>query len=183
MSLLDLCTGSGCVAVAAAKGSAKFAVTATDLSEPALEVARGNAERNGVGGRIEFLHGDLFGAVPGGATFDVILSNPPYVADGEYESVTYIACADDPGCPVRLGLGIFVHARDQPGRVHDAVRILELPGRGARSRGGGQRVSSRVADDHDGTEKYLSELVAQPGQAAAGQRDAKERVMNLLSSG
>jgi release factor glutamine methyltransferase len=87
LRLLDLCTGSGCVAVAAAKGSAKFAVTATDLSDAALEVARGNAERNGVLEKVEFRQGDLFDALPAGTTFDVILSNPPYVAEGEYESL------------------------------------------------------------------------------------------------
>jgi release factor glutamine methyltransferase len=87
LTLLDLCTGSGCVAVAAAKGSTKFAVTASDLSDAALDVAQSNAERNGVAKRVEFRHGDLFDALPGDATFDIILSNPPYVAEGEYESL------------------------------------------------------------------------------------------------
>lgn len=87
LTLLDLCTGSGCIAVAAAKGSPKFAVTATDLSEAALSVARENADRNGAD-RVEFRHGDLFDALPADATFDLILSNPPYVADAEYETLS-----------------------------------------------------------------------------------------------
>lgn len=87
LSLLDLCTGSGCIAVAAAHGSKRFNVVATDLSEAALAIARENAERNGVADRIEFRHGDLFHALPTDARFDLIVSNPPYVTDSEYESL------------------------------------------------------------------------------------------------
>jgi len=87
LSLLDLCTGSGCIAVAAAKAVVKFDVTATDLSEAALTVARQNAEANGVGDRVSFLHGDLFTALPADGMFDLIVSNPPYVTDAEYESL------------------------------------------------------------------------------------------------
>ena len=82
MVLLDLCTGSGCIAVAVAKASGKFQIIATDHSEAALAIARENADRHGV--EIEFRQGDLFDAVPDDATFDVILSNPPYVAEGEF---------------------------------------------------------------------------------------------------
>lgn len=88
LSLLDLCTGSGCIAVAAAKATPKFDVTATDLSEAALAIARHNADANGVGVRVSFLQGDLFAALPAEATFDLIVSNPPYVADAEYESLS-----------------------------------------------------------------------------------------------
>ena len=87
LALLDLCTGSGCVAVAAAKNCERFAVTATDLSEPALAVARRNAQRLGVAERIDFRQGDLFAAVPEEATFDLILSNPPYVAEDEFPTL------------------------------------------------------------------------------------------------
>ncbi len=87
ITLLDLCTGSGCIAVAAAKAMPKFEVTATDLSEAALVIARHNAEANGVRGRVSFLGGDLFAAVPAETRFDLIASNPPYVSDAEYESL------------------------------------------------------------------------------------------------
>ena len=85
--LLDLCTGSGCVAVAAAKTCAKLAVTATDLSQAALLIAAENATRLGVADRVSLRHGDLFAAVPAGETFDLITANPPYVADGEFETL------------------------------------------------------------------------------------------------
>jgi release factor glutamine methyltransferase len=75
--LLDLGTGSGCVAVACAVNLPGCDVTATDVSAKALAVARENAARHGVRGR--FLEGDLYAALPAGDRFDVIASNPPYV--------------------------------------------------------------------------------------------------------
>ncbi|HZT81881.1 MAG TPA: peptide chain release factor N(5)-glutamine methyltransferase [Gemmataceae bacterium] len=77
---LDIGTGSGAIAVAVARQHKGAKVTATDLSAEALAVARRNAERHGVAGRVRFLQGDLFGPVPPGKQFDLILSNPPYIA-------------------------------------------------------------------------------------------------------
>jgi release factor glutamine methyltransferase len=79
-TLLDLCTGSGCVAVACAVRLPAVAVTATDASAAALDVARGNAERHGVS--VRFQEGDLFAPVED-EHFDLIVTNPPYVAEGE----------------------------------------------------------------------------------------------------
>ena len=72
---LDVCSGSGALAVAAALGGAR-AVTAVDVSRRAVLTARLNARLNGV--RLEALRGDLLAAVPG-RRFDVIVSNPPYL--------------------------------------------------------------------------------------------------------
>jgi len=82
-SILDLCTGSGCVAVSLAHADRRAIVTAVDLNPLAVETARGNAELHGVSDRVTVLHGDLFAPLPTGATFDLIVSNPPYVRDGE----------------------------------------------------------------------------------------------------
>jgi release factor glutamine methyltransferase len=82
MGVLDVGTGSGAVALALAHERPKARVTATDLSEAALAVARENAERLGLAGRIRFLCGDLFAAVAG-ERFDLVVSNPPYLADAE----------------------------------------------------------------------------------------------------
>jgi len=79
--LLELGTGSGCIAVACAVHLPRCEVTATDVSAKALAVARGNAERHRA--RIRFLEGDLYAAVPAGERFDVIASNPPYVRASE----------------------------------------------------------------------------------------------------
>jgi release factor glutamine methyltransferase len=74
-TVLDVCTGSGAIAVAAALAGAR-AVTAVDLSAAAVLSTRLNARLNGVA--VEALRGDLLGAVPG-RRFDVIVSNPPYL--------------------------------------------------------------------------------------------------------
>jgi release factor glutamine methyltransferase len=77
--ILDVGTGSGCLAVALAQQLEQAQVTATDLSAEALEVARRNAARHKVAERIRFFQGDLLDAVPPGETFDFIVSNPPYI--------------------------------------------------------------------------------------------------------
>jgi release factor glutamine methyltransferase len=81
--VLDLGTGSGCIAISLAHQSPAAQVTAVDLSPDALEIARRNAHRHGVMERVTFLQGDLFKPVPAGAQFDVIVSNPPYVTCAE----------------------------------------------------------------------------------------------------
>ena len=77
-SVLDLCTGSGCLAVLAAHAFPSAHVTATDISPDALVVARSNVARHGMEQDITLVEGDLFGSL-NRARFDVILSNPPYV--------------------------------------------------------------------------------------------------------
>jgi release factor glutamine methyltransferase len=78
--VLDLATGSGCVAIAIAKQRMRAQVTATDIAGAALAVARDNAKRHGVD--VEFVESDWFAALPG-RRFDLIISNPPYVAEGD----------------------------------------------------------------------------------------------------
>ena len=77
--LLDLGTGSGCIGVTLARLRPKARVVATDVSEAALAVARSNAARHGAV-RIDFRLGDCYAPV-GDEIFDLIVSNPPYVAD------------------------------------------------------------------------------------------------------
>jgi release factor glutamine methyltransferase len=83
--VLDVGTGSGCLAVAVAREAPGARLFASDISEEALEVARRNAARHGVAGRITFLRGDLLAPFgPAGAPpADVILTNPPYIGDSE----------------------------------------------------------------------------------------------------
>jgi release factor glutamine methyltransferase len=83
-AVLDLCTGSGCVAVSVAHKNRTARVLATDVSVEALEVARRNSAKHGVADRVEFAVGDLWAAVPEGRTFDVILTNPPYIGENEF---------------------------------------------------------------------------------------------------
>ncbi|MCZ7598125.1 MAG: 50S ribosomal protein L3 N(5)-glutamine methyltransferase [Gammaproteobacteria bacterium] len=79
-NILDLCTGSGCIAVALALNFPEARVTATDISADALEVARRNVDEHGVGARVRLLAGDGFLPVAG-EVFDLVVCNPPYVAD------------------------------------------------------------------------------------------------------
>ena len=83
--ILDLCTGSGCVALALAKQRTDARIEGADLSEDALECARRNAARHGLEGRVRFFSSDLFSAVEG--TFDLIVSNPPYVRTSELDDL------------------------------------------------------------------------------------------------
>ena len=82
--VLELGTGSGCVAVSLAHEVNAARVTAIDISPDALEVARRNAERHGVASRVSFVEGDWLAAVPAGAPFDLVVSNPPYIAAAEF---------------------------------------------------------------------------------------------------
>jgi release factor glutamine methyltransferase len=77
--VLDLCTGSGAIAISLAKELPGAQVVATEVSPEAAAVARRNAERNGVAERVEIRVGDLFAPVAG-ERFDLIAANPPYIA-------------------------------------------------------------------------------------------------------
>jgi release factor glutamine methyltransferase len=79
--IADIGTGSGILAVTLAAEVPVATVTATDLSSDALEVAKQNAERHGVGGRITFVNTSYLDDVP--RMFDLIVANPPYVRDGD----------------------------------------------------------------------------------------------------
>jgi release factor glutamine methyltransferase len=85
-AIADVCTGSGCIAVALAKNIPGARVIATDIRPEALEVAKENAERNKVADRIEFRLGNLLEPL-GTDHFAFIVSNPPYIPDHEWEAV------------------------------------------------------------------------------------------------
>ncbi|HSJ05219.1 MAG TPA: peptide chain release factor N(5)-glutamine methyltransferase [Longimicrobiales bacterium] len=80
---LDVGTGSGAIALSLAAEGSFAGVIASDVSPAALDVARANAARNGLEGRVEFREGSSLDVVRPGERFTVIVSNPPYVADGE----------------------------------------------------------------------------------------------------
>jgi release factor glutamine methyltransferase len=83
VTALDLGTGSGCLAIAVAAKVPAAQVWATDISPEALELARRNATHHAVAERIRFQESDRFAAVPAGTQFDLLISNPPYIASAE----------------------------------------------------------------------------------------------------
>ncbi len=79
-SILDLGTGSGAIALAIASDAPQAIITATDQSTEALEIAKTNAKQLEIADRVQFFQGSWYEALETGASFDVILSNPPYIA-------------------------------------------------------------------------------------------------------
>ena len=83
VNILDLGTGSGAIALAIAHSAPQVLVTATDQSLEALAIANINAEQLGLSNRVQFAQGSWYGALKEVIQFDVILSNPPYIAAGD----------------------------------------------------------------------------------------------------
>lgn len=80
--ILDVCTGSGCIAIACAKAFPNVKIDALDISKDALAVARENVTRHQVEGQVQLIQSDMFEAL-GAVQYDVIISNPPYVPESE----------------------------------------------------------------------------------------------------
>jgi ribosomal protein L3 glutamine methyltransferase len=106
---LDLCTGSGCLAILAALRFPGATVDAADLSTDALAVARRNVDDYGLGARVSLVHSDLFAAL-GGRTYDLILSNPPYVKAASMRRLPE-EYRKEPGMALASGADGLDHAR------------------------------------------------------------------------
>lgn len=114
-NVLDIGTGCGNIAVAIAHALPSVRVFATDISRGALAVARKNAESLGVGDRITFLEGDLFEPLKQESlymTFDMVVSNPPYVSISEKESLAPEVAMHEPAVAIFAGEdGAYFHKR------------------------------------------------------------------------
>jgi len=88
LEVADIGTGSGAIAVTIAKHVPQSRVTATDISREAIEVATKNAAKHGVSDRVKFVECDLMEGVGNDQRFDFILSNPPYIAEGECRTLS-----------------------------------------------------------------------------------------------
>jgi release factor glutamine methyltransferase len=167
--VLDLCTGSGCIAAAIAHHLKSAVVIATDVSEKAVEVARRNVQRLGLEGRVTIEHGDLFepvSRVPDPQPFDLIVANPPYVPSDqiakldrnvrEYEPLTALDGGADglalhrrivEGAPQRLVPG---------GRIYLEIQFDQGPAGKELLGGAGELDDVRVLKDHAGNDRVLT---------------------------
>jgi len=132
-SVCDLCTGSGCIAVAIAKNFPHAGIIATDISDAALSVAAENASNHNLQQRITLLHGDLFEPLIrqlDTPRFDLIVCNPPYVSTPEFEKLDRNVRDYEPGIALLAGtdgLDIYRRIADQIDRFlkPDAAVMLE----------------------------------------------------------
>ena len=112
--IVDVGTGSGAIAVALAHTLPAAQITAIDLSSAALQVAKENAERNGVADRLRFLEGDLLAPVAG-EQFEFVVSNPPYVASGDHETLSVEVRDHEPELALYAGShGLDIYRRLTP---------------------------------------------------------------------
>lgn len=102
--ILDLGTGSGALALALAQSFPEAQVTATDASTDALALARENATRNSLDERIRFLKGSWWDALPPGESYDLIVSNPPYLTESEMKTAEPEVAAHEPYSALAAGI-------------------------------------------------------------------------------
>jgi release factor glutamine methyltransferase len=142
--ILDVGTGSGAIAVALAHTLPHAQITAIDISRPALEIARKNAGRNGVSGRIWFRESDLL-ASEEGDKFEIVVSNPPYVPTVDRDSLSVEVREHEPALALFAGKdGLDVYRRLIP----EAFAVLEPGGFLALEIGFGQSAAvGRLLED------------------------------------
>lgn len=121
--IADVGTGSGCIAVTMACELPEAEVVATDVSAGALQVARTNAERHGVAGRITFVQGEWTHPLRAHAPFDMLLSNPPYVTEGELQELAVDVRNFEP----QQALATTGDGLDSYRRILDGVDALLTP--------------------------------------------------------
>jgi release factor glutamine methyltransferase len=103
LEIADVGTGSGVIALSVAKHLPGCRVTGIDSSLAALNVARRNSDQLGVGNRVEFVQGDLLANLPTSQQFDIVASNPPYVSQSEFESLSGEVKNYEPRCALLAG--------------------------------------------------------------------------------
>lgn len=132
--VLDVGTGSGCVALALAAENPYVHVVATDISDDALGVARRNAARLGLEGRVDFAASDLLAGLPAGQPFDLIVSNPPYISAADYAGLEANVRDYEPRLALLAGAdGLDVYRRLVPeaaGRLRRGGTLALEVGRG-----------------------------------------------------
>ena len=163
LRVLDLCTGSGAIAVALARSLAFAEVTAVDVSSEALSVARENVKRLRVSGDV--VQGDVFRYEPEEGAWDIMVSNPPYVDESEKEgmepnvlkwepSLALFVPDDDPLKYYRRIAAIAVRGLAPGGRLYLEINPRHVEALEEMMRGAGAG-SVRVVKDISGRDRFM----------------------------
>jgi release factor glutamine methyltransferase len=145
---LDLCTGSGCVAITLKLERPTIAIDATDLSPDAITVARDNAQRLGAVWNVRIVAGDLFAPLGSPrARYDLVVANPPYIPTGEIAALQPDIKDHEP----KLALDGGADGLDLVRRIADEARAWLRPGGAlAIEVGAGQSVAARTIFEKNG---------------------------------
>jgi release factor glutamine methyltransferase len=168
--VLDLCTGSGCVAAAIAHHLKTSVVVATDISRQAVAVAKRNVEALGLADRVSVEQGDLFeplSRLVDARPFDLIVGNPPYIATNRIETLDRSVREYEPMAALDGGIdGMVLHRRileEAPSRLRAGGRVyLEIafdqgePAREAARHHASEFDDVRVLRDHAGNDRVLT---------------------------
>lgn len=151
--LLDLGVGSGVIAVTLAMELDNCSIVVVDISREVIQVARRNADELGVADRIEFRRSDFFSSISEGEKFDLILSNPPYVSEKEYQVLPPEVLADPKSALLAGEDGL------------DAIRVILRQAPSYLAKGGriifeiGYHQGAAVADLTESDERYQSIVI------------------------
>ena len=165
--VLDLCTGSGCLAIALAAENPAAEVTAVDISEKALAQAQQNGERHGLGNRIQWQQSDLFAALSG-ETFDVIVTNPPYIPTAELRSLEPEVRNYDPQLALdggADGLDFYRRIAEQAANYLRKRLPTESPAMEKKSSAEQAEVERKLPQDKTGSCKLFMEIGCEQGVA------------------
>ena len=128
LRIVDVGTGSGAIAIAIAKHLPSAIVTATDLSNDALQIAKWNIDQHEVADRITLVQGDLLAPIPADGSIDIIVSNPPYVTEAEYARLAPTVRDHEPRSALVAGpLGTEIIARlvvDAASRLRNGGQLI-----------------------------------------------------------
>lgn len=165
----DVCTGSGCIAIALLKNLPEARGAATDISAEALDVARANAERHGVLDRLDLLEGDLLAPLethPTGRELHYLVANPPYIPDHEWEAVERNVKEYEPASALRGGADGLDFVRplieNAPARLRSGgMLLIEIAASTshevlALSRWQSELTDARIERDMDGLPRVLA---------------------------
>jgi release factor glutamine methyltransferase len=162
---LDFGAGSGCLAIAIALKSPAAKVSALDVSPASLELARANALRHSLPDRINFLLGAGFAPLPAGASFDLVVSNPPYIPRAEIAALEPEVRDHDPRQALdggEDGLDFYrLIATEAPGRLRAGGRLMMEIGDGQAAAVGEilkeqKWIVESIASDYSGRERFVT---------------------------